>query len=234
MRRPHARWPPVPGSRWHADAPAVSLWIWRAAVLHAPAPSRQPNLTLPPAATLIVGTTCCGRGCSSDSGMQACPTQVGERGDCVPQRPAELADLPLEAGLRAATTSHIRAGQRTHWSFKQFRPGVLMLNIAAAGVAPACRTKRGTPDRQPADAASLRSPNAARLKRRIPTGKLVPRQACPKYARVVQNRAGSNLQAVDTTTGGNRWRDSKSADRKVMGVRPPPPGTTLRYSKHII
>src|ERR1035437_461037 len=77
------------------------------------------------------------------------------------------------------------------------------------------------PDWPPADAPARRSPNAARLKRRIPTGKLVPRQACPKYARVVQTRAGSNLQAVDTTTGGNRWRYSKSADRKVMGVRPP-------------
>jgi hypothetical protein len=30
---------------------------------------------------------------------------------------------------------------------------VLMLNIAAARVAPACQTISGTPDRQPADAA---------------------------------------------------------------------------------
>ena len=217
------------------DAPAVSPSTVRAAVLHAPALPRRPEPN--PAS---------GRNTHRWDGVLRSRMLLGLSTACIQPRRGQRAlcrhisatdrtGRPSpEAGLRVATSSPSVPDQRTHWSFKQFRPGVLMLNIAAAGVAPACRTKRGTPDRQPADAASLRSPNAARLKRRIPTGKLVPRQACPKYARVVQNRAGSNLQAVDTTTGGNRWRDSKSADRKVMGVRPPPPGTTLRYSKHII
>ena len=62
---------------------------------------------------------------------------------------------------------------------------VLMLNIAAAGVAPRRAGRQAElPDRQPVDAAKLRSPHATRLKKRIPTGKLAPQQACPKYAPV--------------------------------------------------
>jgi hypothetical protein len=56
-----------------------------------------------------------------------------------------------EAGLRAAAASPIHAGQRTHRSFKQPRPGVLMLNVAAARVAPrrTGRLARGTPKGAP-------------------------------------------------------------------------------------
>ena len=50
------------------------------------------------------------------------------------RRNVDLNFLPLEAGLRAAAASPDHAGQRTHRSFKQQRPGVLMLNIVAARV----------------------------------------------------------------------------------------------------
>ena len=49
-----------------------------------------------------------------------------------------------EAGLRVATSSPSVPDQRTHRSFKQLRPGVV-LNIAAAHVAPASRTTSGAP-----------------------------------------------------------------------------------------
>ena len=63
------------------------------------------------------------------------------------RRNVDLNFLPLEAGLRAAAASPDHAGQRTHRSFKQQRPGVLMLNIAAARVVPRRkgRLARGTP-----------------------------------------------------------------------------------------
>ena len=96
------------------------------------------------------------------------------------------------------------------------------LNIAAARVAPECRTQRGTP--RPATGGRSVAATAERRKvqKRIPTGKLVPRQACPKYARVAQSRAGSNSQVVDTTTWGNRWRDLKSADlNRSWGFKSP-------------
>ena len=47
--------------------------------------------------------------------------------------------------MRAATSNPTHADQRTYCSIKQLRPGVLMLNIAAARLAPACWTKSGTP-----------------------------------------------------------------------------------------
>jgi hypothetical protein len=62
------------------DAPAVSPSTRRVAVLQAYAPSRQPNLTLSPAATLAVGTTC--------------PTQVSECGAGTSQLPAKAVNLP--------------------------------------------------------------------------------------------------------------------------------------------
>jgi hypothetical protein len=94
--------------------------------------------------------------------------------------------LPLEAGLRTAAASPIRTRPVYPLVVQATASLVLMLNIAAAGVAPrrAGRLAREPPKGQPADAAKLRSPHAVRLEKRIKTGKLVPRQACPKYARV--------------------------------------------------
>jgi hypothetical protein len=61
------------------------------------------------------------------------------------------------SGQRAA-----RPHSGRHRSFNQLRPGVLMLNIPAAGLAPRrARRQAELPDRQQVDAEKLLSPNAA-------------------------------------------------------------------------
>lgn len=86
--------------------------------------------------------------------------EVSECGDRASQRLTELANLPLEAGLRAAASSLSRP---TSVPIVQATASlVLMLNIPAARVAPRRAGRRAElHDRQPADAAKLRSPNAS-------------------------------------------------------------------------
>jgi hypothetical protein len=117
----------------------------------------------------------------------------------------------------------IRAGQRTHHSFKQqLRSGVLLLNIAAAGVAPACRTKRGTPRpatggrREAAIAERLPSNNTCfwkgkpdrfrrrgirHLRGRIPEGFWKGSGGRDRRCRCRPDRRGSQAKPIWTTEG---------------------------------
>ena len=67
----------------------------------------------------------------------------------------------------------IRAGQRTYRSHKQWR-GVLMLNVAAPRVAPACGTTSGTPRLATGGRSEAAPLNAVGLEKRNKTGKLIP------------------------------------------------------------
>jgi hypothetical protein len=193
--RPHAGWLPVWHPPRHTDAPAVSLWIWRAAVLHAPAPAlaTEPNSAsgrnthhwdgvLSPRSILDLSAA----GPATPRSVSAVTAYLSDRPnrstfhskqDCVPppQVPSVLASVPIVQ----ATASRGADAERCRCS-------------CGAGV---LDEKRNSPTGNRWTQRSCDHRTSHGSKKRIKAGKLAPRQACPKYAQT----AGKALGTLDVS-----------------------------------
>ena len=135
---------------------------------------QRPEPNPPPVATLAVGTQ---HGVPSHA-------EVGECIDKVTQRPPELANLPPRQDCVPPPQVH---------PCLPAYPSFMQATVSRGADAERCCCRCGagvtddernflTGNRRTQRSCDRRTPHGS--KKRIPTGRLVPRQACPKYARV--------------------------------------------------